>query len=619
MRYVFKPDDAKEFARQMGIQTRSTGNELTFKYCPYCKGQSHKDSKRDPWTFAISLKTGAFNCKRSGCMQTGNMLRLSQDFDFHLSDEFSRYHQRKAQYRVLPQPKKKVETDEKAVTWLATRGISKQTADDYSVTIHAKNPDVIVFPVFDENGTLVNIKYRNTKFVKGETAGSKEWFEKNCKPYIYGCQVYDESSDTFVITEGQMDALALHEAGVKNAFAVLGGKSSFTWFPASYDFLQRFNTCIVFGDLEGEEITLLKDLRERLDCEIKHIRISDYGGCKDANEILLKYGAEYLKKCVENAVGLPVKHLVDIADVETVDVFKLQKLETGLRDVDRLLYGGIPFGGICLIGGKAGEGKSTLASQILVHAISQGYICFAYSGELPNSLFKAWMYFQVAGPHHVSRYENKWGEANYTLSDANRAAIDNWMRGRLKIYDYASVSDENEGLLKTADEAIKRYGVKVLLFDNLMTAVDEKIAGHGKFEKQSNFMRELAALAVRRNVLILLVAHKRKNNFQDNDNENDDYMGSSDIVNLATLSITYGRGRKDDELEDTQRLLRITKNRLFGRLNLKGWVLDYDERCKRIVSCEEEIDREYGFGMKEARAKDEVYGFKQSEMPWDAL
>lgn len=89
--------------------------------------------------------------------------------------------------------------------------------------------------------------------------------------------------------------------------------------------------------------------------------------------------------------------MIDLADVENVDIFKIPKLQTGIKQLDRLLYGGLPLGGVVLVSGKPGEGKSTLASQILVNAIHQEYKCFVYSGELPNYQFRSWIDFQIAG------------------------------------------------------------------------------------------------------------------------------------------------------------------------------------------------------------------------------
>ena len=74
MRYEFDPADARRFAEIVGIHSFQKGNELTFQYCPYCKG-SEKDKK----TFSINMDTGVFQCFRSSCGVKGNMIRLAKE------------------------------------------------------------------------------------------------------------------------------------------------------------------------------------------------------------------------------------------------------------------------------------------------------------------------------------------------------------------------------------------------------------------------------------------------------------------------------------------------------------------------------------------------------------
>jgi len=114
--------------------------------------------------------------------------------------------------------------------------------------------------------------------------------------------------------------------------------------------------------------------------------------------------------------------------------------------------------------------------------------------------------------------------------------------------------------------------------------------GSDKYERQGLFVKKLARLATRHNALILLVAHKRKNNFSTN--ENDEISGSSDISNLAMVTISY---EKNNEIEQSQRLCKVSKNRLFGKTETKGYILDYDEKSKRIYGQGDDLYVDYGW------------------------
>ena len=590
--YEFSQEDAYRFAREQFVETKTKGNELQFKYCPYCNGGS---GGKDKGTFSIDLTTGKFKCLRASCNAHGNMITLSRDFNFSLGNQVDEYYKSQKRYRRFKRPEKPIEPLEPAIDYLKKRGISSEIAKKYEITIKQETNNILVFPFYDEKGELQFIKYRKTDFDK-EKDKNKEWCEKDCKPILFGMKQCNEKFDRLVLTEGQLDSLSVAEAGIENAVSVPTGANGFTWIPYCWDWLTKFEEIVVFGDCEKGKITLLDDISKRFPNKVKHVRESDYLKCKDANEILLKHGPDAIKKAVDNAIALPVNKVLSLADVENVNIFELQKLKTGLKELDDTLYGGIPFGIVCLVAGKRGDGKSTLTSQIMGQAVEQGYNTFAYSGELPNYLYKSWFDFQIAGRNHITE-NNKDGRINRFITNPNQKLINDWYREKAFIYDNRIVEDdEQEDLLKTITQAIMQYGIKVILIDNLMTAmyIDEK-QGSDKYDQQGRFVRALTKIALQYDCLILLVAHRRKNSFTTD--ANDEVSGSGDITNLAGMVLSYDRGTDKEGLRPDQRKLIIAKNRLFGKINLNGIVLDYDEKSKRIYSNDDELIREYGWNV----------------------
>ena len=124
---------------------------------------------------------------------------------------------------------------------------------------------------------------------------------------------------------------------------------------------------------------------------------------------------------------------------------------------------------------------------------------------------------------------------------------------------------------------------------------------------------QLTQIALQFDVLVILIAHRRKNAFSTD--ANDEISGSGDITNLAGITLSYDRGSKEDYengMDDTQRKLIVAKNRLFGKINLKGITLSYDEKSKRIYGAKDDLHKKYGW------LKDEFEEMQESEeTPFD--
>lgn len=613
--YQFNSDDAFTFAREQGIKTRIKGEELHLYDCPYCHGAGHGDK----YTFSINLHTGQFKCLRASCGVTGNMITLSRDFEFSLGSEVDEYYRPRRQFRKFRRSEKAITPKASAVAYLESRGISTGVAKKYEITTQTEHDNVLVFPFYDENGQLQFIKYRKTDFDKSKDK-NKEWCEANCKPILFGMKQCNEIFDRLIITEGQLDSLSVAAAGIENAVSVPTGAKGFTWVPYCYNWVSKFKEIIVFGDYEKENITLLNDVVRRFSCMIKHVRLEDYKGCKDANEILQKHGAAAVRTAIENAVPAPVNRVLSLANVENVNIYELPKLKTGITELDQTLYGGLPFGMVHVIAGKRGDGKSTFGSQIMAYALEQGYRTFTYSGELPNYLYKSWFDFQVAGRHHIVENQTDFGTVNRFITKANQELINAWYMEHAYIYDNRIIeNDEKEDLLKSIERAIQQYGIKVILIDNLMTAmyIDEQ-KGSDKYDQQGQFVRNLTKIAIKHDCLILLVAHQRKNNFTTD--ANNEISGSGDITNLAGITLSYNRGSKDEIekgiIDEFQRKLIVAKNRLFGKINLSGIVLDYDERSKRIYGRNDNLDYQFSWDKSDGfyEVDKEIIPFEQEDI-----
>lgn len=560
--YQFKPEDAERFKNIIGARVKRIGSEMTFGYCPYCTGGANHDKD----TFSINMENGMFECKRSSCSARGNMITLARDFadrGFDLGRDINVYYNiagAGTSFKKYKDAHRTIEVRDPAIEYLKTRGIPEEITKRYEVTSVEGKDNIIVFPFKDEHGELTFVKYRNSTYKKGDK-GNKEWCEKgNYKKILFGMN-HCEDFGTLVITEGQIDSLSCAAAGIKNAVSVPTGKNGFTWKPNCWNWLLKFDEIVVFGDRENGEITLAKEITQFYPKRVRVVRVADYQGCKDANELLQKCGAEALQNAVNNAEARVSLRIKNLAEVENVDLEVMPHYSTGIRSLDESIGHGFHDGELIILTGKCGEGKSTFASQIVAKMIKNGVSTFCYSGELPDYTFKAWLDKQIC---------------NGANTEAARNAASAFYDHKCWIYDNSSVVDEKEEIFNLIGQAVKLLGCKFILIDNLMTAMEDK-GTEDLFRQQSNFVTKLTKFAKGFNVIIMLVAHPKKGDSDDNDS----ISGSGDITNRANVVIHYQRKSKKLE-DDNKSLIKITKNRTTGKLNWEGIEVVYEPESMRI-------------------------------------
>ena len=606
--YNFSPDDVWRFVNEQHARTKQNGQQILLKHCPYC----HGSGRGNEYTFGISLETGQFNCERSSCQAKGNMITLAKDFNFSLGNDVDEYYQKKKQFRSLRKYSRPI-TRPAAVEYLESRGISARVTEMLNITTQKDDDSVIVFPFHDENDELQFVKYRNTDPKRIEKYG-KEFCEKNCKPILFGMNICKDTDKPLVLTEGQIDSLSVLEAGIENAVSVPNGAKGFTWVPYCWDFLSRFDTLIVFGDHEKDHITLLEEMTERFHGTVKHVRPEDYLDCKDANDLLRKHGKQAVVDAVENAVIVQNPKIKRLVDIKRKRADEMTSISSGIRALDEKL-GGFYLGQLIILTGKRGQGKSTLGSQFGIRAITEGYTVMFYSGELNDWMFKDWFERQAAGKRFINVLQG--GKSKeYSISGEIIGRLERWYADKAYFYDNSifrndiESTTEEESLLKTLETSITQYGCKVLFIDNLMTAIEDDL-GADLYRQQTQFVKELAIMAKRHEVLIFLIVHPKKNNEAGADC--DTVMGSSNITNLADVVLNYSEPKKDRKGD---RVLQIWKNRLTGQLERDGIPLWYEASSKRITAMEGIFDWNCGW---ENTVDDFITVEEDDELPFGEL
>ena len=200
---------------------------------------------------------------------------------------------------------------DKVIEWFKQRGISHETLLDLNIsegpefmpqTGKVENTIKFNYMIGDE---LINIKYRdgrkNFKLYKG---AEKVFYNINS---IVGY-------DTCVIVEGEMDALAYHEAGITNVISVPNGATlnhnNLDYLDNCIDYFEDKEKVILAVDNDEPGQALQQELIRRLGAEVCFL--TTFEDCKDANEYLVKYGKEKLSERITKARPVPLLSLIHI-------------------------------------------------------------------------------------------------------------------------------------------------------------------------------------------------------------------------------------------------------------------------------------------------------------------
>ena len=337
-----------------------TNGQVSPELCPFCHGGEHGDKH----TFYVGLYNGAFKCHRGSCNKEGSFRDLCNHFGMEYKGGVSAFPSAapKKQYE-LPDPEADeiLPLDDNCAAYLKWRGISRETAEAFGVG--TSRDGNIAFPC-KRDGKVIHVKYRKPA-VWHKKDGPKEWGSRGTEPILFGMDNASFNKPLY-ITEGQIDAMALYEAGITNVVSVPNGCNNLDFVTLCWDWLEKFQQIVLFGDCDEPGIDMVHTLMKRLG-EDRCLVAKDYpprivhgevqpDPCKDAAAILACYGKEFLHDFAMSCEPAPVKGILNLADVTFVDPLTVPRIMTKIKDLDNTING-LVEGGITVFSGKRGEGK----------------------------------------------------------------------------------------------------------------------------------------------------------------------------------------------------------------------------------------------------------------------
>lgn len=307
---------------------------------------------------------------------------------------------------------------------------------------------------------LINIKYR---------AKNKDFkLVKDAKLIFYNLDAIRGQKSCF-ITEGEIDTLSLYEVGILNAVSVPNGASvngvvKLEYLDNCFEYFKEMEKVVLLVDNDLAGSRLREELARRIGYNKCYV-VNYLDGCKDANDVLVKYGKEALLSVIKQARLYPLDGEMTMDDMfETVIDFYENGYPKGDNcGMSKKFDEHITFyrGQLTMVTGIPGSGKSEVVDKIMagltkLHGWDWG-ICS----------------FECDPPFHVTKLAEKIVGKSFDFrkdenNRINREELEKAIALVDKHFHFMNISKIEitiDGLIAKAIEFVERYGIKGFLFD----------------------------------------------------------------------------------------------------------------------------------------------------------
>ena len=458
-----------------------------------------------------------------------------------------------------------------------------------------------MFNYYDANDVLCLVKYRPSHKINKAAGEIKAWCQKDADttPLLFNMNRVNTTAP-LLVCEGEIDCMAAIEAGFTNAVSVPLGANNYGWIEENFDWLEQFDSIIICADNDEAGIKMQKECVSRLGSwRTKFIDIPLYHHdaekdrdlpMKDLNHVLYCEGKQAVLDLIENAHEQEVPSVVDVSDIEDLELDEMDGIYTGLQGLDTEIMK-LFYGTLTVVSGMPGAGKTSFLSQLVCQSLEQEKPVWMFSGELPNRMQRGWFKYIMAGNQHIQQYFDQ-NHTDFYKVDADATAKINEAYKKQWFLYRDGLSNTLDELLKSMEDCVRKYGVKLLILDNLMT-IDLGANENSELLKQTDCITRLIHFAMKYSVAVVLVAHPRKMP-QGEDVGVYDISGTSNIINLAHRTIALRRINKEKEQNNYDVCLTIVKDRMRGRQWQKV-NLYYDVGSRRFYGNEKEYAFQYSW------------------------
>ena len=492
---------------------------------------------------------------------------------------------------------------EYVVDYLGKRGISKNVIDYLDIREDSYGNGVFNF--YDTNDVLTMVKYRPARTVEKHSGQPKTWCQKDAdtSALLFNMNRVN-TSKPLLITEGEIDCASAIEAGYINTVSVPLGAGNLHWIEENWDWLNNFESIIIWSDNDEPGIKMRKECIYRLGTwRTKYISTPEFfekeNGkrvpLKDINDCLQVGGKDLVMSLISEAKDVPVKSVVDYSEIEELDISQMDGVKTGIKPLDDELLK-VFYGTLTVLSGRPGSGKTSIIDQTIARTIDDGSPVFLFSKEMPERMSANWFNTIIAGRRNMVERTSRDNRKYYIVPQTTQKKMQAYYNKKLFIYRDDEPNDV-DSVLKSAEECVRKFGCKLIVLDNLMM-IDLNCSESDKNTAQTNLINALIKFAAKFNVAVVLIAHPRKTQDTNSDIEMYDISGTSNIINLAMRSIGLRRVSKKEKNDPKSKwhnydvVLTVIKDRLLGKADFQMG-LWYDLTSRRFYTDYDEYDAKF--------------------------
>jgi len=461
------------------------------------------------------------------------------------------------------------------MAWLKSRGISQNTAMAFQIKSTTRAGKECAAIPYLHGGKIVNWKYRNLTD-KAWSASKGGWL---C---AFNFDML-EPGGVLVITEGEMDAIAVYESGCKNVTScpngapALGAKAG-----AKIDFLKDAPMAALLESTQAIVLAMDNDepgiaFREEVAAHIGHEKcriVSWPDGCKDANDVLLSHGPEVVKECLLLAKPMPIEGLTSYEEHEE-EIIKYHRtgggsrgLSTGWGIMDE--YMRVLPGQMMIITGIPQSGKSEWLDALVLNTIKHHKWKWAmYSPE------------NYPIPFHFQKLSEKWtGLPMFARHDSTLAMDEKLLRATIKTLNayikplsFGEEGADLDSILNRVRICVEKYGIKGFVLDPYNEVEHKRPSAMTETEYISQFLSKIRNFGRIHEVMMCIVAHPTKLKKLVDSNGNDkgypipslyDISGSANWRNKADIGISIWRDLDGSGNAVTVKICKI-RNKNLGQ------------------------------------------------------